>query len=501
MVVCVITNILINWKLNNSFMVLDDLLEYEDQLEQENYNLIPIKKFPDCSYAVYDDEGNVVYTTDSKIADIIGKDDLVLINDYNDNSYYNILNVTGKNGKMYYKIYRTTYDASQEMDLAVGYAKLDENYNIIEGDLFGNQKKLSEKQVNLIRGSYRSDKSVDKYEYTNVDGETRFLVFISPNITTKTYDLAVANSQKIWVVSIPIIVLLILGETLIFNKKIKKSLNVLNDIIDNYETGKNLKRNYKIPKEFSDVIDNFDDLMERLRKAEKEQKQAYQEKQRIITDLSHDLKTPLTVIQGYAKAFIDNYVPAEKCNFYMEAIYQKCLVAVDLIDSLFTYAKVEHPEYKLLKESIDICDFTKSYLADKFPEIEINNMNLEVDIPDSKITTSVDIKAMKRIYDNLVSNSLKYNKEGTTIYFHIWEDTKNVYISVADDGRGIPKNIRKQIFEVFVTSNEARTSGEGTGLGMAIVKRLVELHDGVINLEEKNRGKIKTQFNIILKKN
>ena len=128
-------------------------------------------------------------------------------------------------------------------------------------------------------------------------------------------------------------------------------------------------------------------------------------------------------------------------------------------------------------------------------------MNLEVDIPDSKITTSVDIKAMKRIYDNLVSNSLKYNKEGTTIYFHIWEDTKNVYISVADDGRGIPKNIRKQIFEVFVTSNEARTSGEGTGLGMAIVKRLVELHDGVINLEEKNRGKIKTQFNIILKKN
>ena len=106
---------------------------------------------------------------------------------------------------------------------------------------------------------------------------------------------------------------------------------------------------------------------------------------------------------------------------------------------------------------------------------------------------NIDETAFRRIYDNLINNSIKYNKKGTTIYFKIYiDDTLN--ISVGDNGIGIDKSIKDKLFEPFITSNAARTSGKGTGLGLAIVKNLVEMHDGKIVLVKKMRKGLKTEF-------
>ena len=94
---------------------------------------------------------------------------------------------------------------------------------------------------------------------------------------------------------------------------------------------------------------------------------------------------------------------------------------------------------------------------------------------------------------------MKYNKAGVTIYFQITTDKNYVYITIGDNGIGVADNIKNTIFDAFVTSNEARTSGKGCGLGMAIVKRLVELNAG--NIELKNsKGKLKTEFIIKFRK-
>ena len=94
---------------------------------------------------------------------------------------------------------------------------------------------------------------------------------------------------------------------------------------------------------------------------------------------------------------------------------------------------------------------------------------------------------------------MKYNKSGVTIYFKITYDKTHVYLRIGDNGIGVADNIKDTIFNAFVTSNEARTSGNGCGLGMAIVKRLVELNDGSIELKN-SKGKWKTIFLIKLKK-
>ena len=114
---------------------------------------------------------------------------------------------------------------------------------------------------------------------------------------------------------------------------------------------------------------------------------------------------------------------------------------------------------------------------------------------------NIDEAAFRRIYDNLINNSIKYNPSGTKIYFEIKENKNNISIFIGDNGVGIDKNISNNLFDAFVTSNEARTSGKGSGLGMAIVKKLVLLHDGSIELIKKPQKGLNTEFLIILKKN
>ena len=142
--------------------------------------------------------------------------------------------------------------------------------------------------------------------------------------------------------------------------------------------------------------------------------------------------------------------------------------------------------------------YSKNYLAEKYNEIESNSMKLDVDIKIDKLNIDIDTKNFRRIYENLINNSIKYNKKDTKIYFKMWVD-KNLYISIGDNGVGIDANIKDNIFEAFVTSNSARTSGNGTGLGLSIVKNLVELHYGEIELVKKPKKPLKTEFLIKIK--
>ena len=185
---------------------------------------------------------------------------------------------------------------------------------------------------------------VEKYEFTtNYDydienGNKRTLLFMSPVFNSESYDAAVASSEKIWFIAIPVLILLIIIETYFFNKKVKESLDVLKNIVTSYEENGSCERYKKLPREFEEVASRFENLMEKSKKLENDKIKIYEDRQKIIANLSHDLKTPLTVIQGYSKAFLDNLVPDDKKEQYLKTIYKKSIVATDAIDSLFMYA-------------------------------------------------------------------------------------------------------------------------------------------------------------------
>ena len=148
--------------------------------------------------------------------------------------------------------------------------------------------------------------------------------------------------------------------------------------------------------------------MKKLKNVEKEKLKMYEDKQKVVANLSHDLKTPLTVVRGYSKAFLDGVVPKFKEKQYLETIYKKSIVASDAIDSLFMYAKFNHPEYCLNMENVDIVEFTKNYLAEKYSEIENNKMQLDIDIKIDKLNVNIDTKAFRRIYENIIKMVLQY---------------------------------------------------------------------------------------------
>ena len=295
--VTIVTYFLVNWRLNNSFLVLDDFLEYKDKLEYEDYAGIPMSKFPGCDFAVYDNNNELIYTTDGNTEDAVLGSDLIFINDYS-NVYYDVFNYRNKENKKVYKIYETTYDDELSDEVVVGNVELDENLNVMEGTLFKSNDTLTERELNLLYGYYNDEQIVEKYEFTtNYDydtetGNKRTLLFMSPMFNSDSYDAAVASSEKIWFIAIPVLILLIVIETYFFNKKVKESLDVLKNIVSSYEENGCCERYKRLPREFEEVASRFESLMEKSKKLESEKIKIYEDKQKIIANLSHDLKTP-----------------------------------------------------------------------------------------------------------------------------------------------------------------------------------------------------------------
>lgn len=498
--ICLIINNLSQKILENSFPVLEDVLDYEDLLKEERYEEIPLQKLPNCDIAILDEKNNYIFTTNYTLKKEITSSNIAFIPDYYSEEYYSLLTKEDRNENLYYIIFLNSYDEEKEVEIVNGYAKLNENYEVIEGDLFQNYEQLTAKDISLLNGNYSNTLSIEKYEFETNHEELRTLLFLSPIISTITYEEALNVSTNLWIIAIPLIIVIILIETYLFSKKLQKPFQKLSYAIKDYQTGNTIPINKEeLPKEFNEIITNFNELLKKLNESEKEKTTLYQERQRMIANISHDLKTPLTVISGYSKAFLDHIVPKDKEEKYLETIYQKAELTEELINTLFEFTQMEHPNYELKLSKVNLGNFCKDYLATKYNEIALKNFKLKIDIPIEDIYYELDPKLMHRLFENLLNNSLKYNTSGTTIYFSIKIKKQGIIICIADNGVGIDKTMEKNLFEPFVTSNEARISGAGTGLGMSISKKIVELHHGTIVLSQ-NKSNNKTEFIITLPK-
>jgi signal transduction histidine kinase len=222
-----------------------------------------------------------------------------------------------------------------------------------------------------------------------------------------------------------------------------------------------------------------------LAESERQRKQMDEERQKMLADISHDLKTPITVISGYTKALKDGKIPPEKAAGYLELIDSKAEELTGLVNSFHQFSVTSHPAFMLQTETCDLCEFMRSYLADRYDEIDLAGFCIHVMIPETKLVCNLDRPQMRRALDNIVYNALKYNRLGTELTFAVFPvekvigGEKSARIVIADNGIGIPPSKRESIFEPFVQGDESRGSG-GSGLGLSITKRIVQAHCGSI---------------------
>ena len=380
-----------------------------------------------------------------------------------------------------------------------GVMVLDRNKNVTYSTLDNGVTKISDKEFEYMYGGNELNTTLMKYEFRTARGEKRTLL-IHVN-----YSNANLRSQikRIMIVSSTIFSLCLLALILFFvfriSFTIRRPLKLLESAMLDITRGKtDTTVAYEGPREFVEIADAFNIMSTELHDSEKKRAAAEQEKQKMLADISHDLKTPITVIQGYAKAVADGLIPSEDEKKYLDTISKKADGLSDLINTFYEYSKLGHPEFQLITEEDDVCEYFREYLALKYEEIELQGFGLDLDIPDEQIMYSFDKMQLKRVFENILSNSFKANKAGTTIIASMKKEGDKIFIRLGDDGVGIPEDIRDKVFKPFVVGDESRTSGKGTGLGLSIAGLIVKAHGGTIRLLSDEEAQGKTIFEIVL---
>lgn len=219
-----------------------------------------------------------------------------------------------------------------------------------------------------------------------------------------------------------------------------------------------------------------------------ESKKQAKERNMLFANIAHDLKNPISSVLGFARALESGTVKTEEQQLIFHTICEKALQVDEMIQKMFQYAKLEADGYSLQCKNTDLCGVLRQVLALQYSEMEEKNMNLDIDIPDGSVIKEIDVAEFSRVLQNLISNAIKHNEEGTKILVSLKKEKSMVKIIVADSGSAIPLAQRQTIFEPFQCSDESRVAKDGSGLGLAIAKQIVHLHKGKIYVDDKIDG-------------
>lgn len=285
-----------------------------------------------------------------------------------------------------------------------------------------------------------------------------------------------------------LILLLIFVYSYWVSRRIKKPLRVLNLGLNRMMEGHyNTRIALYAETEFLRIGHSFNYMADVIEKTTEEKRLAEKSKQRLMVDLSHDLKTPITSIQGYAQALIEGRVTdPERQTKYLNYIYTKSVQVTKLIQHMLDLLKLDSPDFILRIERLELGDHLREIIADTYGEIEQKDFELHLQVPEEEVYARYDPELFASVINNLIANALAYNPEGTRIRVSVIPEDTQIRIEIADNGVGIPKELWSTIFDPFVRGDEARTTASGgTGLGLSIAKKNVEKMEGTLLLESR----------------
>ncbi|MFG1732673.1 ATP-binding protein [Paenibacillus sp. 843] len=261
-------------------------------------------------------------------------------------------------------------------------------------------------------------------------------------------------------------------------------LRSITDGIRNIARGHYHQRlNFRASYELAQIQEDFNDMAERLERMEKENRELAESKQRMLIDISHDLKTPMTTIKGYIEAMEVGLVDSEeRRRQILRMISDKASLMSELIDGIFELSKLDSPDYPFAVEASDLTEFMREIAAEYYEVFEEKKFLFQYDIPDRVIIVPFNATWLYRAVSNILSNAIQYNPPGTTVGLKLATRGNGVEIHVSDDGIGIPDAMKAKVFDAFVRGDQARKSDGGTGLGLAIAKQVIEKHGGNITL-------------------
>ncbi|TDF98009.1 sensor histidine kinase [Paenibacillus piri] len=227
-------------------------------------------------------------------------------------------------------------------------------------------------------------------------------------------------------------------------------------------------------------------MVEDLQRRIEEERRNERLKSELITNVSHDLRTPLTLIMGYLRLLHDKgYETPEQAAGYVSIAYNKSEKLKQLIEDLFEYTKLSNRDVPLYKEGIPINDVLDQLLEEFVTLAGEQQLTINRKIPKEKLLVRIDVDKMIRVFENLLANAIKYSLKPGAITVQVARDHRHVMIQFSNRSEMLADDELQQLFERFYRVDASRSSSSGgSGLGLAIAKSIVESHDGTIWAEQ-----------------
>ena len=240
----------------------------------------------------------------------------------------------------------------------------------------------------------------------------------------------------------------------------------------------------KIAKDIQQLQIKFKEMWHELRALELLRAADESNRIALISNISHDLKTPITSIIGYVEGLLEGVANTPKKQMqYLRTVHQKAINLNDLIEALFLYSKLENQELTFDYKPLNIIDLMESVVD----EYEASPIRITFLYDDPCVYISADAFQLRRVLVNLFENSLKFRdlkKEVATIKLTITHDTERVVISIVDNGKGIAQADLEHVFDRFYRADKSRVASiPGSGLGLGIVQQIVKKHQGTVAVQ------------------
>ena len=209
-----------------------------------------------------------------------------------------------------------------------------------------------------------------------------------------------------------------------------------------------------------------------------------EERNAFLTDIAHDLRTPMMAISGMAHALADGVVRDDATrDEYLASIGAKADKMGELVTSVFDYAKLGGGEFSLDRENVDLPQLLLAEAAAVYGDYEAAGIALSVDVPEERCTVFADRLQLSRVIANLLANALRHNERGTEVALVLRRGAGMAYVSVADTGAAIAMDA-DELFRPFSQGDASRGSAGGSGLGLSICKRICDMHGYRLTLEQ-----------------
>lgn len=314
----------------------------------------------------------------------------------------------------------------------------------------------------------------------NIGSDRAYLIYSKIPVPYISYDYYVDENSFLALVLAVIMFISIF--IIVTNKKMK----YIEEIASGVRIISNGDLSYRIEEKGKDEIkklaENINNMASEIESRIEGERRAEKTKSELITNVSHDLRTPLTSVMGYIGLIKEGkYEDENMMKEYLNIAFNKSNQLKELIEDLFEYTKLNNKGIALERTKVNIVEFLSQIIEEYIPVFEENEIEVVKKFVDEKCMVEIDAGKMVRVFENLFSNAIKYSFKPGIVVVSAYQSNGFINIVIKNTGEHIPKEKVERLFDRFYRVDEARNSNtKGSGLGLAISKNIIELHNGNI---------------------